>query len=330
MIINDTIINHVSDYFYDFTVDNIAQNNEELLLNLLNTDNIVNEHNNELLTLSDQMISLARVKNEVTAQLNSLTKEYKKSFNIKISDYTKYPLSYFYFICQNKSHPHLSQGESYQSESYANNIYSSETLSEETYQTNIVDATIYVQKNTLSSSNKNDNVFFQLLPDFFGKNPDLALSFILNSIYSDITFSIPLKVKIFTKQQIIKIFQFAITEVLKHKELCAIYIEQFSLNYREYNDVTDSVVQQFIKDIVTRYKSILLYDFKLSCTKMLSFFAMSYPFLTVQDINQMLPTLAQNTTILLEFFQKLDSLNLQGLNTKLLDKMKSKYLLWSL
>lgn len=250
----------------------------EALINQANVQTTNNTDMNELiLNQMSYMLSLAKVKNEVSSQLSRLTKQYRKFYKIKISDYTKYPLSYFYFTCL--------------------------------------------------QNNNDDKLFFELLPNFFEQNSDLALSFISNSIYSDTTFSIPAKVKVFSKAQIRQIFQYAINEIIKHKDLCAIYIQQFSLQYRQLGNIKDVIVKNFLIDIVDSYKTELLIEFKDSRDMTLSLFSISYPYLTAEEINNMLPIIFSGTNQLKEFFAILDTLSLVGLNNTFIDKIRSKYVL---
>lgn len=235
-----------------------------------------------ILATAKAMINLAHIKNEIASQLYLLTKTYQKAFNIKISDYTKYQLSYFYFLCQQQS------------------------------------------------DNKSDDIFFTLLPEFFSNNPHLALSFISNSIHPYITYSIPIKVQIFSKSQISRIWQYASAEVINHKDYCAIYIEQFSLKYREYTDIKDKIVLDFIHDIILRYKDIFISDFSDSRKNMLSLFAVAYPFLSATDINKMLPLIVSHPSYLYEFFAKLNSLNLNGLDTELINSAQAKFVIQSM
>ena len=244
--------------------------------------------NELILSQMSYMLNLAKVKNEVSSQLNRLTKQYRKFYKIQISDYTKYPLSYFYFTCLQNS----------------------------------------TENNENDSSNgKNDKLFFELLPNFFKQNTDLALSFISNSIYSDITFSIPAKVKVFSKAQIRQIFQHAVNEIINHKDLCAIYIRQFSLQYRQFGNIKDVIVKNFLIDIVDSYKSEWLVEFKDSRDMTLSLFSISYPYLTAEEINSMLPIIFSGTSQLKEFFTILDTLSLTGLNNTFIDKVRSKYVI---
>ena len=221
----------------------------------------------------DELINLAETKNFITQRLKSLTSDYQKYFKINITDYTKYPLSYFYYSCHN------------------------------------------------------EEIFFQLLPQFLANHPDIALSFIHNSIYSDITFSVPIKVKLFDKHQVKKIFHIAMAEVIQHKELVEIYCQQFSVEYRNINMITDKSIYDFIVNIISKYKNDLIISFLHSRSKMLSLFAMSYPFLTADDINLMLPIIASNTNGLSSFFKILDNLDitiLNKLNNDFLLKLKAK------
>ena len=218
------------------------------------------------------MIHFAETKNFVTSQLNKMTKKFRKQYQISITDYTKYPLSYLYFQC----------------------------------------------------SQINNEKFWQVLPQFFSSHPEHALSFIANTIYSDITFSIPQKVLMFSKEEISKIWLLAAKEVLLHKHLCAFYIQQFSVHYRTINSITDNVVKQFVISIIKKYKDIFIDNFRHSRMKMLALFAAGYPYFNANDINKVLVAISSGQTDTIEFFHILDTMNVQGLNIPLINKIKAK------
>lgn len=63
---------------------------------------------------------------------------------------------------------------------------------------------------------------------------------------------------------------------------------------------------------------------------MLSLFAVAYPFLSATDINKILPLIVSHQSHLYEFFVKLNSLNLDGLDTELINSAQAKFVIQSL